>query len=93
MPNECPLFGNDASRRGVTSHKLRLRGSRYLAVLLSCYPVVFFGKSFVSPNNGGVILLYDTFPTLPGYTSTSLDDAKGADVGAIMWAAHAVFSC
>jgi hypothetical protein len=55
-----------------------------LAVVVSCYPVAFFGKSFVSPNNG-TPLLYDTFPTLPGYKDASVGDVKGSDVGAIMW--------
>jgi hypothetical protein len=55
-----------------------------LAVAWQCHPVLFFGKSFVSPNSG-VYLLYDTFPTLPGYTNTELEDTKGADVGALMW--------
>lgn len=55
-----------------------------LAVAVQCHPVLFFGKSFVSPNNN-VYLLYDTFPTVPGYTSTDLEDAPGVDVGAMMW--------
>jgi len=55
-----------------------------ISTLVSCYPVVFFGKSFVSPNNG-VLLLYDHLPTLPGYSSAALDDANGADVGATAW--------
>ena len=54
------------------------------AVLLNSHPVVFFGRSFVSPNNG-VLLLYDTIPTLPGYDSTAVEDVKGSDVGAVMW--------
>ena len=55
-----------------------------VAVAVQCHPVVFFGKSFVSPNNA-VYLLYDTFPTVPGYQDTDLEDARGADVGAMMW--------
>ena len=55
------------------------------SVSLSCYPVIFFGKSFVSPNNGGTYLLYGTNPTLPGYNDTTTDDQKGADLGAAMW--------
>jgi len=55
-----------------------------ISTVVSCYPVVFFGKSFVSPNNG-VLLLYDRLPTLPGYTSSTQDDAKGADLGAAAW--------
>ncbi len=54
------------------------------AVVLSAYPVVFLGKSYVSPNLG-TILLYDRMPTLPGYTSSRSTDVKGADIGSIMW--------
>ena len=53
-------------------------------VALQCHPVVFFGRSFVSPDNAG-FLLYDTFPTLPGYVNSGLEDAKGADVGATLY--------
>ncbi|HUR58412.1 MAG TPA: hypothetical protein VM029_11920 [Opitutaceae bacterium] len=56
-----------------------------VAVIGSAYPVVFLGKSYVSPNVG-TTLLYDGFPTLPGYTSAETIDAKGSDVGAVMWA-------
>ncbi len=57
-----------------------------LATLGSCYPVVFFGKSFVSPNNhSGTLLLYGRMPTLPGYNDPTTDDEKGADLGAIQW--------
>jgi hypothetical protein len=56
-----------------------------ISVSLSCYPVIFFGKSFVSPNNGGTPLLYGKMPTLPGYNDTTTDDPKGADLGAVMW--------
>jgi hypothetical protein len=55
-----------------------------ISTVISCYPVVFLGKSFVSPNNG-VLLLYDRLPTFPGYTSSTQDDAKGADLGAAAW--------
>jgi hypothetical protein len=56
------------------------------SVSLSCYPVIFCGKSFVSPNNdAGTFLLYGRMPTLPGYKDTTTDDKKGADLGAVMW--------
>ncbi len=61
-----------------------------LAVIASAYPVVFLGKSHVSPNLG-TVLLYDAYPTLPGYASGETTDVKGADVGAIMWQ-HVPFS-
>jgi len=59
-------------------------------VLLNCYPIVFCGRSFVSPNNGaptdgGNSLMYDTSPTLPGYFDERIADLHGADTGAIMW--------
>ncbi|MBM3853553.1 MAG: hypothetical protein FJ399_10400, partial [Verrucomicrobia bacterium] len=61
-----------------------------LAVIASAYPVVFLGQSFVSPNLG-TSLLYDVFPTLPGYQSAQTTDVKLADVGAVMWQ-HVPFS-
>ena len=54
------------------------------AVTASSYPVVFLGRSFVSPNFG-TPLLYDGWPTLPGYSADHSSDVKGSDVGAIMW--------
>jgi hypothetical protein len=55
-----------------------------LAVIASSYPVLFFGKSIVSPNNG-TILLYENFPTLPSYRDRATANVAGADIGAIMW--------
>jgi hypothetical protein len=37
-----------------------------LGAVASAYPVVFLGKSYVSPNLG-TVLLYDAYPTVPGY--------------------------
>ncbi len=54
-------------------------------VLLSCYPIVFSGRSFVSPNLG-VPLLYDRYPTLPGSTDGVTGNGQGADISAILWA-------
>jgi len=56
-----------------------------LFVILSCYPVVFFGKSFLSPNNGTNYLLYGKMPTVPGYKDFATDDPEGSDMGAAMW--------
>ncbi|MEY4005565.1 MAG: hypothetical protein RLZZ221_1661, partial [Verrucomicrobiota bacterium] len=61
-----------------------------LSVAASAYPVIFSGRSFVSPNLG-TNLLYDRFPTLPGYRSTAMSDPKLSDVGAVMWQ-HVPFS-
>ncbi len=54
------------------------------SVVASSYPVLFFGKSIVSPNNGA-ILLYEDFPTLPGYRDHTTNNVAGADIGAIIW--------
>jgi uncharacterized membrane protein len=57
-----------------------------LFVISSCYPVVFFGKSFLSPNNHShAYLLYGQMPTVPGYHDVATDDEKGSDLGAAMW--------
>ena len=56
-----------------------------VATALGSYPVIFLGKSFVSPNYG-TSLLYDTFPSLPGYDDMRKEDVRGSDAGAVMWA-------
>lgn len=61
------------------------------AVVLSAYPVVFGGKSFVAPNIEVVRLLYEGTPSLPEYKVPFLTDIKGSDVGAIFWS-HIPFS-
>lgn len=56
----------------------------FIATILNSFPVIFLGKSFVSPNCG-TILLYDSMPTLPGYHATEVSSPPGSDVGAMMW--------
>jgi hypothetical protein len=65
-------------------HTQAIAAMAIFAAILSCHPVVFFGKSFVSPDHG-TYLLYEKFPTLPGYATTVLEDVRGADIGAPMW--------
>ena len=55
------------------------------SAVLSCYPVVFFGKSFVSPNILGSAMLYPAPPCLPGYDNTEVEDPKGSDYAAMLW--------
>jgi len=57
-----------------------------LATVLACVPVLFLGKSLLSPQNWGVPLFYDRCPALPGYTDCSRENVLGADVGAMQWA-------
>ena len=62
-----------------------LLGVAALAVAASCHPVVFFGKSFVSPNNG-VLALYDVHPSLPGAPAETVEQWSGSDINATPWA-------
>ena len=55
-----------------------------IAAVLACHPVVFLGKSFVSPGNGGALLVYPGPPFLPGGSGETAE-ARGSDVGAMMW--------
>ena len=61
-----------------------LLGVAALAVAVSCHPVVFFGKSFVSPNNGA-LCLYDVHPSLPGASDVT-EQPNNSDVLATLWA-------
>lgn len=55
-----------------------------LGVVLSCYPVVFFDKSFISP--AGVAALYDGPPWVPGFSfNGDAEDFRGSDLGATLW--------
>jgi hypothetical protein len=54
-----------------------------MSTVISCYPVVFCGRSFVSLNNGSMLTPVD--PRSPGYRSTDLEDFKGSDTGAMLW--------
>ena len=56
----------------------------FCGVIASNYPIIFLGKSVVSPNFGAS-LLYAGYPTLPGYSDGQAFDNGGADVGALMW--------
>ncbi len=61
-----------------------LLGAAALATAASCHPVVFSGKSFVSPNNG-VLALYDVHPTLPGAPAEPVEQWSGSDINATPW--------
>ena len=54
------------------------------ATVVSCYPIIFLGKSFVSPNYGQS-MLYNHAPAVPAATSTQMEDPMGSDVGAMLW--------
>lgn len=56
------------------------------AVALSCYPVLFFGKSLLSPNNNShSFLLYGEMPSVPASSDATVDVMTGSDMGAAIW--------
>ena len=55
-----------------------------IAVAWQCHPVVFLGRSFVSPNNGS-LMLYGDLPTLPGSTDSMSGNLMFSDTGALLF--------
>ncbi len=84
--------GHDALRRRLTRATTLCEARPHLAIwcvavaatVASAYPVIFMGKSLVSPNNGVMRLLYQEVPFTPGSTDTEIEDVRGNDVGATM---------
>lgn len=59
----------------------------FLAVVVNCYPVIFCGKSFVSPISVSRVV-YEWWPSLPGMDATQRYERlsqHGSDTGAAMW--------
>jgi hypothetical protein len=61
-----------------------------LAVVINCYPVIFCGRSYVSPTSSST-LVYNWWPPLPGMaqwparTPDVLHSVHGSDTQAMMW--------
>ena len=56
-----------------------------VATLLSTYPVLL-GRSFVAPTNGYVRLFYDSVPFSPGSDDEQIEETRGSDVAATVYA-------
>lgn len=57
-----------------------------VATVMSCYPVIFCGKSYVSPARG-LPVVYDSGPPLPGMKAEATVNDHGSDSAAAMiWA-------
>jgi hypothetical protein len=56
-----------------------------VATLLSTYPVLL-GRSFVAPTNGYIRLFYDSPPFTPGSDDTRIEESRGSDVAATLYA-------
>lgn len=74
-------FSNWCARHPVTAIAL----VSLLVVILNCYPVIFCGKSFVSPVTVNGALVYDWWPPLPGMAAASPVSQHDSDTGAMMW--------
>ena len=79
-----PSFFAELRGRAVRRPHTFLAVIAVVAAVAASYPVVFCGRSFVSPNNG-VVLLYQAVPTLPGLVDTRQENVRGSDIGAMMW--------
>jgi hypothetical protein len=58
-----------------------------LAVVINCYPIIFCGRSYVSPTCVNGALVYGEWPPLPGMKPGPAPNVRqhGSDTGAIMW--------
>jgi hypothetical protein len=58
-----------------------------LAVVINCYPIIFCGRSYVSPTCVNDVLIYGLWPQGPGMDAGSAPDVlqHGSDIGAMMW--------
>lgn len=55
-----------------------------VVVSVQCHPVLFQGRSFASPNNGGH-MLYQGLPALPGDTDPMHTNTGSSDTGALLF--------
>ena len=58
-----------------------------IGALLSAYPIVFLGKSVVSPALQQA-MLYSSLPSVPEYGDTFTEDIRASDTGAGVGAAN-----
>jgi hypothetical protein len=56
-----------------------------VATLVSTYPVLL-GRSFVAPTNGYLRLFYDSVPFTPGSDDERIEETRGSDVAATVYA-------
>jgi hypothetical protein len=83
METPPPSFVSQLVAAAKRHPRRAILAAAIISVLVSCYPVVFFGRSFVSGNC--VPMLYPGVPSLPGHNETETENFKGSDAGAIMW--------
>ena len=79
-----------AVRRAYERPVIALSVVAAVAVMLACFPVVFLGKSFVSPSTGGQGI-YGQSPPIPGIETAKTEDFKASDV-MVMQVGHRPYS-
>jgi hypothetical protein len=80
-------FANRVSEWGTQNPILAIMLVSLLAVVINCYPVIFCGKSYVSPTSVSRVV-YEWWPSLPGMDPTRHYERMsqhGSDTGAMMW--------
>jgi hypothetical protein len=83
-PRSSTFFSGVAAK--FTRHPfLAIAAVSFLAVVINCYPILFCGRSYVSPTSGSA-MVYDSWPPLPGMTNTHPVWHHGCDtVAALIW--------
>lgn len=71
---------------GERRPRIAVLAAAIAGTMIAMYPVIFLGRSLVSPSNGGTFLLYDRAPFTPGSDDLLIEDPRGTDIGAGMWA-------
>ena len=56
-----------------------------MSTICRTYPVLFLGRSFVAPNNGGSPQLYDSPPFAAGSIDMEIEDVRGSDTAATLY--------
>src|SRR5438270_8188822 len=83
MQKQSSYFGEKVFAAAKRHPRRAIFATAIASVLISCYPVVFFGRSFVSANS--VAMLCSTIPSMPGHVDTETENFKGSDLGPAMW--------
>ena len=83
MPNQDSSFIAQLIQAGQRNPRRAILVVAIASVLVSCYPVVFCGRSFVSAN--AVPMLYPRIPSMPGEAEIETENFKGSDTGAMLW--------
>ncbi len=81
----CTRLLEWASAVGTSNPRSAIVVIAVLATVVATYPVVFDSRSLASPNNGGLMMLYEQPPFVPGSADHDIEDTRGADVGPMMW--------